>query len=68
VFWNGVTTNLVLRDRPLGGLQYENDPASSEQTKGAHVTALIKIGGQWKTENWTDLPYRTYCRDMIAAT
>jgi len=65
-FWNGVTTNLVLRERVLGGLTYENDAASSEQTKGAHITALIKIGGQWTTENWTDLPYRTYCRDMTA--
>lgn len=65
-FWNGVTTNLVLRDRTLGGLTYENDQASSEQTKGAHITALIKIGGQWKTEDWTNLPYKTYCRDMTA--
>jgi hypothetical protein len=66
VFWNGVTTNLVLRDRMLGGSQYENDSASGEQTKGAHITALIKLGGQWKSEDWTNLKYMTYCRDMTA--
>ncbi len=65
-FWNGVTTNLVLRDRPLGGRQYENDSASSDQTKGAHITALIKLAGQWKTEDWTNLSYMTYCRDLTA--
>jgi hypothetical protein len=40
-----------------------SDPAS---IKGAHVDALLKIGGKWTHEDWTGLPFKTYCRDMTA--
>lgn len=30
--------------------------------KGAHVRALLKVGGVWKEENWTGERYRSFCR------
>ncbi len=65
-FWNGVTTKLSLRERTLGGLQYENDPAGPDETKGAKVQALIKIGETWRTEDWTDREFVPFCRDLTA--
>jgi hypothetical protein len=32
----------------------------------ANVRALVKIGGQWKEENWTTKPAVAYCRDLKA--
>lgn len=30
--------------------------------KGAHVRALVKVGGVWKEEDWTGERYRGFCR------
>jgi hypothetical protein len=50
----------------MSGLQYANEPASDDQKRGAHITALIKIGGAWRTEDWTNRRYAAYCRDMVS--
>jgi hypothetical protein len=33
---------------------------------GRSLTALIKIGGQWTVENWTNQPVRYFCRERSA--
>jgi hypothetical protein len=32
----------------------------------AAVKALVKVGGQWREEDWTALKTRTLCRDLVA--
>lgn len=66
-FWNGVTSKLSLKDIPAIGVQYQPDPATDDEKKGARVQALIKLKGQeWQVADWTNLPYVTFCRDMLA--
>jgi hypothetical protein len=68
VFWNGVTSKLSLDARIEElGVQYQSDPASAEEKKGARIQALIKMRGQdWQVADWTDLPYVAFCRDTLA--
>ena len=66
-FWNGVTSKLSLEARIQElGVQYQLDPASADEKRGARVQALIKIGNTWTTEDWTDRPFVTLCRDVLA--
>jgi hypothetical protein len=66
-FWNGVTTNLAVRDLfGVQGPQYAPDEATADEKKGAHVTALIQMGGSWKEEDWTNRQFVTFCRDLRA--
>jgi hypothetical protein len=32
--------------------------------RGAHIWALLKVGGQWQVEDWTDRRYPQYCRQL----
>jgi hypothetical protein len=67
-FWNGVTFKLDLEERsdePFGVI-YHSEDASADQKKGARVQALIKMAGQdWRKEDWTDVPYVAFCRDLF---
>ncbi|MEO8217241.1 MAG: hypothetical protein ABI718_09170 [Acidobacteriota bacterium] len=63
VFWNGVTSKLEETAEPLTTYQ----PLPASQTKpGDHVWAFIKIGGQWKEDDWTERPSVTFCRDQTS--
>jgi hypothetical protein len=31
---------------------------------GVHIWALLKVGGQWQVEDWTDRRYPQYCRQL----
>ena len=68
VFWNGVTTKLAKRDISGGALgpQYVNDSADGDAIKGAHVTALVDINGNWDEQDWTGKNFVTFCRDLVA--
>ena len=68
VFWNGVTSKLDIRDLTQGvlGPQYTTDQASPDDSKGAHVTALIRMGESWTEEDWTNRDMVVYCRDVLA--
>lgn len=67
-FLNGLTHKVTAQtDFPKYGLAWAADELTAEQKKGAFVQALVKIGGNWKApENWTDVPFRTFCRDKTA--
>ena len=32
--------------------------------RGAHVWALLKIGGEWTVQDWTDTRYSQFCRQL----
>jgi hypothetical protein len=42
------------------------NPFASGNWPTAGVKALVKIGGQWKEEDWTQHHGRVYCRDLKA--
>jgi hypothetical protein len=70
-FFNGLTFKLFLKERSVWGMPVGETAAleavTEDQKKGAHVQALVKIGGKWNDmEDWTDKPYRTYCRDKAS--
>jgi len=78
VFYNGIQRALDLKDvtwidnfGKVFTAKKVSDPAS---IKGAHVDALLKIGGKWtradeatdtdKEDVWNGKPFKTYCRDL----
>jgi hypothetical protein len=69
-FYNGLTWNLAHGFLPFGldiyGQGYSALPIDPAHTKGASVQALLKIGGVWKTHDWTGAPLVTLCRDTLA--
>lgn len=66
-FFNGLTRSLNLQTVEEFGKLYSASPLSGPDTaKGGHITALIKINGTWKKEDWSSLAGRLYCRDLKA--
>jgi hypothetical protein len=66
-FWNGATFNLKLEELLPIGIQYKPDTATADEKLGARVQALIKLRGQdWQVADWTNVPYMTFCRDMLS--
>ncbi len=64
-FYNGLTYKAVKESTGnSAGLALE--PISDDLKEGASVQALVKIGGVWKKEDWTDTPIKFFCRDKIA--
>jgi hypothetical protein len=53
-------------DDSVRSVIFEN-PFVSGAFPTAHVRAVYRIGiNQWATEDWTDKPFVTFCRDVIA--
>lgn len=68
-FYNGFTHKLTSQQVsfPETSTAYVVDPLSAEDKKGAQVWALMKIGGSWlDPEDWTDKPFKAFCRDDVA--
>ncbi|GBC79135.1 hypothetical protein HRbin09_00349 [bacterium HR09] len=66
-FFNGLTRSLNVQTVDEFGKLYSASPLTGPDTaKGGHVTALVKINGTWKKEDWTPLAGRLYCRDLKA--
>ena len=67
-FYNGIQRALV--DTPVTWIENFGNVVSARKVsdpasiKGAHVDALLKIDGKWTRENWTDEPFKTFCRDL----
>jgi hypothetical protein len=40
------------------------NPLLEKPQDTAKIQALVKIGGKWQEEDWTELPARSFCRDM----
>ena len=65
--YNGISRKLDLVTAEDYGDVFSSRPLSGGATaKGAHLTVLVKIDGQWKKEELTDVPGATYCRDVKA--
>jgi hypothetical protein len=64
-FFNGLTRSLDEVDVPLYGTVLNASDLPTAQ-KGAHVDALIKKGGVWTHEDWTEKPYKDYCLDRVS--
>jgi len=66
-FFNGLTRSLETHLAEDYGDAYSSRALTGPDTaQGGHVTALVKINGTWKQEDWTSLAYRLYCRDLKA--
>ncbi len=67
-FLNGLTSVLKTGPaQPLGaidfGSQYQWTAASEETKRGASIQAIVKKGGTWQAaDNWTNVEYKTFCR------
>lgn len=67
-FLNGLTYKLsttprVLHDAFDLGLQYQWETIPAEQKRGASIQAIVKRNGKWEQpEDWTDVPYKPFCR------
>lgn len=67
-FLNGFTFKVSTEPRTFLGVfdlgeQYKWEPVPEAQRKGASVQAIIKKNGQWqKAEDWTNIPYKAFCR------
>lgn len=49
-------------DVPFVRFDFENELPKADNNDYVKRQALIKIGGNWKYEDWTDLKYREFCR------
>ncbi len=68
-FYNGFTHKLTSQQVsfPESSTAYVVDPLSAEDKKGGQVWALMKIGGSWlEPEDWTEKPFKVFCRDEVA--
>ena len=71
-FLNGFTFKLATEPRTFLGVfdlgeQYKWDPVPEAQRKGASVQAILKKNGQWQEpEDWTNIPYKAFCRQKPA--
>lgn len=68
-FLNGFTFKLATEPRTFFngvmdlGEQYKWDPVPEAQRKGASVHAILRKNGQWQEpEDWTNVPYKAFCR------
>jgi hypothetical protein len=66
VFWNGVTHKLKQQSTECCGVGYVAEPLSGDETKGAHVWAMIRKGDAWSRESWTERPFVKFCRDLLS--
>jgi hypothetical protein len=58
--------HFTFADAGVRSVIFEN-PFAGGTFPTAHVRAVYQIdGGQWATEDWTDKPYATFCRDVRA--
>jgi hypothetical protein len=58
--------HFMFTDTNARSVIFEN-PFAGGTFPTAHVRALYRIGAnQWITEDWTDKPYATFCRDVRA--
>lgn len=60
-FFNGLNSAVNLQTVDEYGDVFSAQPPAATP-KGAHVRALLKIGGKWKEEDWTGRRYVTFCR------
>jgi hypothetical protein len=72
-FYNGLKRALGREPMPnypanYGDVYRAKAVSDPNPVKGAHVDVLVKITGQdqWKHENLTDKPFRSWCRDLKA--
>jgi hypothetical protein len=78
-FFNGYTYGLRPESLPLrnnlftpprqivaGTTPFVFQPTPQERGTGRSLTALIRIGGQWTREDWTNTPIRYFCRERIS--
>lgn len=77
-FFNGYTYGLQTETVPLlnplfnppltlqAGRTLAAFTPTPQERAGRALTALIRIGGQWTVENWTDRPIRFFCREKNA--
>jgi hypothetical protein len=66
VFYNGWTYELTTHDFPTEtyGEAYVAEELTDSEKKGLSVQAIVKINGTWRSpEDWTKVPYKSYCRD-----
>lgn len=42
------------------------NPLFEQEQLTAEIRALVKINGKWAEEDWTDAPWRSFCRDVKA--
>jgi hypothetical protein len=67
-FLNGLTFNVATEPRTFLntfdlGEQYKWAAVTAEQKRGASVQAVLKKNGKWQTpEDWTNIPYKAFCR------
>jgi hypothetical protein len=67
-FLNGLTFKISTEPRTFLntfdlGEQYKWEPVTAAQKKGASVQAILKKNGKWQTpEDWTNIPYKAFCR------
>lgn len=67
-FLNGLTFKVSTEPRTFLntfdlGDQYKWEPVTAAQRKGASVQAILKRNGKWETpEDWTNIPYKAFCR------
>lgn len=65
IFNNGWTEELNL-EVDLGlGTRYAPKASSDPDADKVKVQALVKIGGNWTTEDWSGLDQRYFCRDKV---
>lgn len=55
----------VFNDETVRSVAFFN-PVFDQPQKTARIQALLKIDGQWKQEDWTEVPLRSFCRDVKA--
>ena len=53
-------------DATVRSVMFQNPFAEEGTWPTAAVRALVKVGGQWKEEDWTALKTRALCRDLVA--
>lgn len=68
-FYNGLTHKLTKKnyiglDDKDRGERYFLKKLDDPETDRAKVQALVKVGGQWRVEDWTQRALVTYCRDL----
>ena len=65
-FYNGFTHKVSEQavEFPINSKAYVAEKLPPEDREGAQVWALIKTGGSWsEPEDWTEQPFKAYCRD-----
>lgn len=68
-FYNGFDFKLTEQSFRTGNFEANTlmwEPVEAEARRGGNIQAFVKIGGQWQYQDWTNQPFKSFCRDQRA--